>query len=70
MRHQDFHQACCSFNWGWKDSKDPHLRSAGFTGEHQLRRIAEESESLMRILVKAEAAYWQRRVQRSREVAQ
>jgi hypothetical protein len=68
MKHRDFHQACCSFNWGWQDSDDPNIRSAGYTQEHQLRQIALESESLQRILVKAEAAFWQRRVRRSREV--
>lgn len=68
MNHRDFHQACCTFNWGWRDSQDHDIRSAGYTGEHQLRQVAQESESLRRILVKAEAAYWQRRVREGQEV--
>lgn len=69
MRHRDFHQACCAFNWGWKDHTDPHLRSAGRRREHELRAIASEADSLMRILVRAEAAYWQRQVHSAQEVS-
>lgn len=69
MRHRDFHRECCSFNWGWRDSDDPVIRSAGYAGEHKLKQIALESDSLERILVKAEARFWQRRVRQSREVA-
>ena len=68
MRHRDFHQACCEFNWGWRASEDPEVFTKGAIREHELRAIASETKALREILIKAEAKYWQREIAKVKEV--
>ncbi len=70
MRHRDFHALCARFDWGWRDSKDPKVRNEAFVEEHRLRRVARETSSLERILVRAEASYWRQKVRSTREAQQ
>lgn len=68
MRHRDFYMACRQHDWGWRGAEDIKVRLEAASREHQLRRVAEESKGLRKILVKAEAHFWELRARRAQEV--
>ena len=67
MRHRDFYMACRQHDWGWRGAEDIKTRLEGASREHQLRRVAGESEGLRKILAKSEAHFWEVRARRAQE---